>query len=324
MSIAVIKAAIVEVLEAKKRPEIQLSDIDSDRWQNTVVASGFSVDGTIMWPDSLSADLLMGKAGVNPPSFEWDDSIEPAQKVRYMQYLSTHLQFDSRSDVALMPLDNNHKFLSVSDRRLKFDIKGTSDVAVVHKGYIDMRMEGQGILGLVELKKDCNQKAIRQAIGQLIAADLISTFSPLAVLTDLRDEWHFFWLEGRTVKHLQPPRSAEGRRLAFLFLPLALAPGFLVGEKRTSAVAAVNALPVSVAKRRKLSPVKEGRDSEAEEGLQVKIPSNLDSDDDEDDRKQLLFRQVRQMIRLTPWLQEVCRPSLLRPPISDEARGMFG
>jgi len=313
--------ATVRALEAGRRPTIQLSDIDSDGWQSTIVASGFQVDATTSWPTALS-DLLGATAGENPPAFQWDDRNEPDQEDRYLPHLNSHLHM--KGDVALRALNASRTFLNVSDKRLKFDIKGTSDVAVLHQGYISAHLEGQGILGLIELKKECNQKGIRQTIGQLIAADLLSHFSPLAVLTDLRDEWHFFWLEGRTIKHLQPPKSAEGRRMAFLFLSLVLGPGFLVGEKQSSAEAAVNALPVSVAKRRKLSPVKEDRtrrDSEDEEGAQVKFSS--ESDSEEDDNRQLLFRQVRQMIRLTPWLQEVCRPSSFKP-MSEEACGMFG
>jgi len=315
-------------LEAKRRREIVLSDIDSDGWHDMLVASHFSVDATTVWPAALSERLLRGvpaAAAAIPPAFQWDASNEPEQKDRYLPHLRAHLRMDQRkSEAALITLDNDRSFLSVSDRRLHFDIKGTTDVAVVHQGYIAAREEGQGVLAVIELKKACTKKDTRQTIGQLIAADLISRFTPLAVLTDLREEWHFYWLEGRTIKHLRPPPTAEGRHLAFLFLQLALAPGFVASEQLAAANAAVDALPVSVGKRRKLSPVKEDRprrESGAEEATGWKA-AHSDSDD-EDDRRQLLFRQVRQMIRHTPWLQEVCRPPLLVPAMSAGARNMF-
>ena len=45
---------------------------------------------------------------------------------------------------------------------------------------------------------------------------------------------------------------------------------------------------------------------------------------DEDDREQLKFRRVRQMIRMTPWLQDIVRSSPRRCLMSEEARTMFG
>jgi hypothetical protein len=321
--------ATLKALEAKRRREIVLSDIDSDGWHEMLVASGFSVDATTEWPESLSERLLGGAAAAaiaDPPPFQWDARNEPDQKDRYLPHLRTHLQMEQRSsgEAALLTLDNDRSFLSVSDRRLLFDIKGTTDVAVVHQGYISAREEGQGVLAVMELKKACTKKDTRQTVGQLIAADLISRFSPLAVLTDLREEWHFYWLEGRTVKHLRPPPNAQGRCLAFLFLKLALAPGFVVGEQLAVANAAVDALPVSVGKRRKLSPVKEDRPRRESGAEDATVWDAEESEsDDEDDRRQLLFRQVRQMIRHTPWLHEICRPPL-RTHMSAEARNMFG
>jgi len=315
-----LKAAML----SQKRRAIQLSDIGSDGWHDVLTASGFSVDATTTWPDALSARLLV-EAGEDPPAFQWEDRNEPDQKERYLPYLRTHLRMEQRQgDAVLITPDNERSFLSVSDKRLQFDIKGTTDVAVVHQGYISARLEEQGILCVIELKKACNKKDIRQTIGQLIAADLISTFSPLAVLTDLRDEWHFFWLEGRTIKHLRPPAGVHGRRLSFAFLRLALAPGFVAGEQLAAANAAVAALPVSVGKRRKLSPVKEDR-PRRESGADDAAESEAENSDldDEDDRRLLLFRQVRQMIRHTPWLHEICRPPL-RTHMSAEARNMFG
>jgi hypothetical protein len=151
-------------------------------------------------------------------------------------------------------LDDWQSCLSVSDKRLQFDIRGTTDVAVVHKGYIAAREESQGVLAVIELKKECSAKATRQTIAQLIAADLISRYSPLAVLTDLREEWHFYWLEARS--HLRPPAGPNVRCDAFLFLRLALAPGARVGEQLVGANAVLVALPMFAGKRLKLAPVR--------------------------------------------------------------------
>jgi hypothetical protein len=319
--------AVKKSIEEKKRAAIVLSEIDSDGWHMILSEGGFTLDATSEWPAELTERLLADQPAdaVNlPPSFHWTGENEPDQKARYLPHLRTHLQLHRYREADLVSLDDRKSFLSVSDRRLLFDIKGTSDVAVVHKGYIAAREESQGVLAVIELKKECTPKATRQTIGQLIAADLISRYSPLAVLSDLRDEWHFYWLEGRTIKHLRPPAGPNVRRDAFLFLRLALAPGFVAGAELTAANAFVDALPVSVGKRRKLSPVKEDRARrDAAEDRDVTGCDDDESEVDEEDRQMLLFRQVRKMIRHTPWLQDICRPALLAP-MSAEARNMFG
>ena len=44
--------------------------------------------------------------------------------------------------------------------------------------------------------------AVQLGLAGIRQLDVFEAAKP--ILTDLRDEWHFFWLEGRTIKHLQP------------------------------------------------------------------------------------------------------------------------
>ncbi|GBC07349.1 hypothetical protein RclHR1_00740032 [Rhizophagus clarus] len=46
-----------------------------------------------------------------------------------------------------------------------------------------------------ELKKSVEDSHVPQAIGQLLAANIISIEAVIIVLTDLNDEWIFFWLD---------------------------------------------------------------------------------------------------------------------------------
>ena len=146
------------------------------------------------------------------------------------------------------------------------------------------------------------------------------------MLTDLKDEWHFFWLDRHVVKHVAAPVGPNVRRLALSFLMRAIAPGYLVGDSLATALAVIDSLDVPIGKRRKLSSVNEGRssDSESENGHLSARMYGAESDDDEDDREQLKFRRVRQMIRMTPWLQDIVRSSPRRCLMSEEARTMFG
>jgi hypothetical protein len=59
------------------------------------------------------------------------------------------------------------------------------------------------------------------------------------------------------------------------------------------------------------------------EGQRRLQPDSDGDEDDPDDRRALLFHRVRRMIRRTPWLQDVCRPSVFAPMTAD-ARAMFG
>ena len=315
------------------RPALVLSDVGTDAFNQTIKRE-FQIAAAVSWPETLTQSLLAGPVGAvaaasslppAAPAFAWSDETENQQHERYIQYLRDHLALPPRGELQLIRPTNNTMLSVINDPKLPFDLKGTTDALVVHQGYIREHLPELGIFLVIELKKVCDAKAVRQAIAQLIAADLQSQFTPFALLTDLREEWHFYWLQGRTVHALQPTGDTA-RRDAFLFLRRVLASGASVGAELASSTAYVESLPVSIGKRRKLSPVKEERPRRGSEDEQEALAFDADDVDgpgwDEEDRQQLLFRQVRKMIRATPWLQEVCRPSL-STPISAEARSMF-
>jgi hypothetical protein len=313
------------------RPALVLSDVGSDAFNQTIKRV-FKIAATSSWPEALTQSLLTGPAGAaasSPPpaapAFAWNDEAENQQHERYMQYLRDHLALPPRGELQLIRPTSNTMLSVINDPKLPFDLRGTTDALVVHQGYIREHLPELGIFLVIELKKECDAKAVRQAIAQLIAADLQSQLTPFALLTDLRDEWHFYWLEGRTVQALQPT-GATARRDALLFLRRVLASGATVGAELAASTAYVESLPVSIGKRRKLSPVKEERARRASEEEQDALAfDSADADGpgwDEEDRQQVLFRQVRQMIRATPWLQDICRPPL-SAPMSEAARSMF-
>ena len=316
------------------RVALVLSDVGSDAFNQTIKRVFKIV--TLSWPDALTQSLLAGRtsaAASSPsplaPAFAWSDEAENQQHERYMQYLRDHLILPPRGELQLIRPTNNTMLSVINDPKLPFDLKGTTDALVVHQGYLREHLPEMGIFLVIELKKVCDAKAVRQAIAQLIAADLQSQLTPFAVLTDLREEWHFYWLESRTIHALQPT-GPTARRDALLFLRRVLASGASAGAELAASNTDVESLPVSIGRRCKLSPVKERRKSAEEEdaGLDHLI---CDSDDDvdgpgwsEEDRRMVLLRQVRQMIRHTPWLQEVCRPSVFSSPMSAEVHTMFG
>ena len=94
-------------------------------------------------------------------------------------------------------------------RCLPFDITGTSDVMFVET--VSKTSPSFGVRILMELtKKEPGEKSEIQAMGQLLAADQHSRWTPTVILSDLNDTWKFMWLEGLTLCFsLAPSRSAR-------------------------------------------------------------------------------------------------------------------
>lgn len=253
--------------------------------------------------------------------------------LQYLDYLTKFIVLPRGVRVAAAP----NQLLDLEDGRLGFRLSGTTDCVVVD-GEIERTIGmADALRAIIELKKAVSERDLKQAVAELISADLHATaLRPFAVVTDLKDDWRFLWLRGeRTIRVLRVPEPSAAdpfasRRCASLFLRRLLAEGTGEAAERRQAIQLLEALPISIAKRKKLSPVKE-RAGHADECDAATHGSDSDEDDvdgpgwDEEDRRQVLFRQVRQMIRHTPWLQEVCRPPLLsHGGMSAEVRGMFG
>jgi len=57
-----------------------------------------------------------------------------------------------------------------------------------------MRVVG-GLKVVFKLKKNVICSGINQAIVEIILANALSAYAVLIVLTDLKNDWHFFWLQ---------------------------------------------------------------------------------------------------------------------------------
>ncbi len=245
--------------------------------------------------------------------------------------------------IALAP----NSLLDLENGSYGFKLSGTSDVVIVDSDVqrtlgSASSVTASALMAIIELKKQVTERDVKQTAAELISADLhAETLQPFAVVTDLVDDWRFLWLRGaRTIMVLRVPTVVEDpfapRRAASLLLRRLLAEGSSVADERRAATALLEALPISIGKRQKLSPVKErphGRgESDACAGSGSDDKSESDGDDvdgpgwDEEDRRRVLFRQVRLAMRRTPWMQELLhRPAgFVVPPMSADARTMFG
>jgi hypothetical protein len=318
-----------EVKEVKRKLEesrssFTMSEAGSDRnWQE--IENEFQLVPVTEWDPTLSQKLRQGltieeKQTIDKfNAFVWDDQrTEANQAEEYLAYMKRVISpYQPRVVVTRAP----QNLLTIEkSTRLPFDMRGTSDLIVYDAdAYKACSMYQQSLLGAIELKKQIDDKAIRQAAAELIATTChASLYKPWVLATDLNEDWRFLWLEvGHTIKILRAASRADG----ILYLRSLCAPVAVVDK--ASAEALVEQLPSSTSKRQKLSPIKEGKNKL--EDCEADLGSDSDCDSggwDEEDRKMVLIRQVRRAIRNTPWLQDVCVPRF--SPMSADVQTMFG
>ena len=272
--------------------------------------------------------------------------------IQYLSYLRQFLVLPRKVALALAP----SQLLDLEEGRFGFKLSGTSDLVIIDSD-VQRTMAGElgngtlelvsaaALMATIELKKKVTERDVRQAAAELISADLhAQTLQPFAVVTDLKDDWRFLWLRGaRTIMVLRVPtvEQADGdvfapRRWASLLLRRLLAVNTELAAERATATALLEALPISIGKRQKLSPIKESphRDDRGEEDACPPLVCDESDDDgdvdgpgwDEEDRRGVLLRQVRAAMRHTPWMKDVLRrPACFDAlPMSEGARSMFG
>ncbi|OWY95983.1 Crinkler (CRN) [Phytophthora megakarya] len=143
------------------------------------------------------------------PPYTWLDDPESAdnQRVKYMTYLETHLKgvLDEKR-LSLLDVVKDQTALSISDPRLPFGMKGTTDVLLVDARSIQHREPLAGVRMVVELKKKVERCHKAKAFGVLVSASMKAPMdcTPIGLLTDLTDQWHFSWFnEKKVLTHLR-------------------------------------------------------------------------------------------------------------------------
>ncbi|CAG8517091.1 1884_t:CDS:2 [Paraglomus occultum] len=76
-----------------------------------------------------------------------------------------------------------------------YSITGTSDIAIIDKSFLVSLWSVGGLKVVFELKKKLIRQNVYQAILETILANALSAYAVLVVLTDLKNIWHFFWLQ---------------------------------------------------------------------------------------------------------------------------------
>lgn len=187
--------AVYKLVEGMATPKsIRVSEVGSVAWEKIQRKAGLTVR-------PYSGNFEVPKIEP-PPKFDWDDCPERAQAERYMPYLDKCLPFN-RQAYQLVDAANKHpSMLSVSSYadKLGYEIVGTTDVAVVLRPAAQIDQPANGLRIVLELVKERDDRKHFQAMITLVLSNLHSCpLKPIVILTDLRDDYVFYWLDGCTV-----------------------------------------------------------------------------------------------------------------------------
>ncbi|KAL6755378.1 hypothetical protein V8C86DRAFT_222173 [Haematococcus lacustris] len=192
---ATLKAYTAPTLKRPKLPSA-LSNISQTAWD--YVQQDFELQMVGLQPN----DLPHVKPAPDVPAYQWQDCREDDQKDAYMLYIRGIIPLDERTEWiqgdkhrTLLNANQVHRW-PVGEAEL-YHLSGTTDAAAVLTAYMSMGLPWEGIRLTIEVKKQIVDKWHFEAAAQLICANITSSkFKPLAILTDLVDEWHLKYMSG--------------------------------------------------------------------------------------------------------------------------------
>ncbi|KAJ9512251.1 hypothetical protein QJQ45_012812 [Haematococcus lacustris] len=192
---ATLKAYTAPTLKRPKLPSA-LSNISQTAWD--YVQQDFELQMVGLQPN----DLPDVKSAPDVPAYQWQDCREDDQKDAYMLYIRGIIPLDERTEWiqgdkhrTLLNASQVHRW-PVGEAEL-YHLSGTTDAAAVLTAYMSMGLPWEGIRLTIEVKKQIVNKWHYEAAAQLICANITSSkFKPLAILTDLVDEWHLKYMSG--------------------------------------------------------------------------------------------------------------------------------
>ena len=123
--------------------------------------------------------------------YRWDDREESLQAPECKTWLADRLSL--QRDLAWVP--SSRQLLDVDLEWLPFKLKGGLDIALAAREFVSTGYTSRGLRVVFELKKVVTEADNRQALAEFVAADALSAFEVLHVLTDLNAAWRFHFVE---------------------------------------------------------------------------------------------------------------------------------
>ncbi|RLO10126.1 hypothetical protein DYB28_007402 [Aphanomyces astaci] len=216
-----------------------------------------------MWVKYWSATPYPDEDRFTVDAFHWETVdvagqtialTESQQRARYREYMETGIgNVLAQEKLCVVGVENAPDLLTAYIPHLDIHLAGRTDLVIlsdeVSRGNADDLRVLPGARMVVEVKKSIQSGSMFQALTELIALDLLTTDPVVALLTDLNDHWHFFWLSEVT---------GEGTEKLHVFVKWPITnPGraFEIIRTLLTSSAAVIQLPGSkaLANRRKLT-----------------------------------------------------------------------
>ncbi len=131
------------------------------------------------------------------------------QADRYLPNILQNIKVDSRRWQWVVVQGQKNLLTHVSMHTLGYNFKGTTDMVLCSRNAVRSNIHTSGMRVLLEVKKAPVHDDSHQAMVILLLANSLNPkFKPVVVLTDLRDSWVFFWLEGHCIWHSAQDRPA--------------------------------------------------------------------------------------------------------------------
>ncbi|RIA93619.1 hypothetical protein C1645_735389 [Glomus cerebriforme] len=188
----------------RESSSVHISNVTEGNWMKILEFTGLDYEATEREVEFSNLDLELNE---KIDAFKWTDAIERSQNDRYKTHLRDILKLSIFQKLGLYDPTGDDKFLSTNTDILPMRLSGTTDLVIVDRYSIACEVQEKHIRVLFGLKKVVIKKHTFQIMAELISADLKSKHSVLAVLTDLIDDWRFFWIKGKIIMRLTLSRA---------------------------------------------------------------------------------------------------------------------
>ncbi|CAI2185781.1 18779_t:CDS:2 [Funneliformis geosporum] len=135
----------------------------------------------------------------NIASYNWTSHAKNHldQRRKVLKYFKDNLKCHPPTEIIIEDVSNNKHLLDIPKLScLPFSVNSRTDLVLVERNYIKSKMFRTGIHAIIELKKKLEDRDFRQAILEMIVADILTSkdIKIFGILTDMNN-WIIYWLD---------------------------------------------------------------------------------------------------------------------------------
>ncbi|KAF0712535.1 Aste57867_4796 [Aphanomyces stellatus] len=136
---------------------------------------------------------------------------EEQQRERYRAYVEYNIgEVLAEKELCVISVEKGQDILTVLVPGHDIELAGRTDLLVLSDLVKDDPSDLQflpGVKMLIEVKKAIKPDSVFQALSELIALDLLAKDPVMALMTDLTDNWQFFWVSEMCDTHVNIHKS---------------------------------------------------------------------------------------------------------------------